>query len=79
MILSELFKKLLNESDYTQKSLEELHELGEKFLHNNISAKSGTMKKLDKAFDALTSNIEVDEVLACIEFLKKIKNSENFL
>lgn len=81
MYLSELMSKLLEESDFTQKSLEEVENLGEKFLTNNLNAKSGTMKKLDRAFDALTPNVTVADLMITLDFLIRIKNDthNNFL
>lgn len=78
MKLSTLLNSLFLESEYTSKqSLGDCAQVGEDFVKRNLAAKSGTMKKLDNVFDLLTDDVTVEDFLAAIEFLKKIKKDDN--
>lgn len=82
-MLSELFLALLFESDFeSQKTLSKVVFNSEDrkhldFTNKQFNAKSTTMKRLNKIFETLVGDIEIDEIVDAIEYVKKIKKKSN--
>lgn len=73
MKLSELLSALIDKSQYKQNSLEEELVLGKNFINHSVKAKTGVVQKLDKAFQALTPDITIEEFIAAIDLINEIK------
>jgi hypothetical protein len=78
-MLSELFKELLERSDFENQTtlanatFESKDRKHIDFLNKQFGAKSTTMERLNKIFKTLVGDVSVSEIADSIEFTKKIK------
>lgn len=75
MILSELLKRLYDESEFTSiDSLSKLTGIDKGFINRAFTGKH-TMERLDPLFEELTIGLTVDEFISCIQLIKRIKSN----
>lgn len=80
-MLSELFKELLERSDFeTETSLaKSVFKSDDRkhrdFVHKQFAETPSSIKRLGKVFEVLVGDISVSEIVDAIEYTKKIKQS----
>lgn len=76
MKLSNLLKRLYEESEYESVStLSDATQIGKGFIDRAFAGKN-TMEKLDVLFDELTSDLDAEDFLLTREIIKKVKLKE---
>lgn len=74
MELSELIKKLYQQSEFTSvNSLAEYTNNTQPFTDAFVNSTKSARTKEDNIFDALTNDISADELIAAIELIKQVR------